>query len=129
AVSGQLFEVINSKTGNYPILISSSEGHLRSWRNSGLDKMVNGQTAQLPFGILGNEWDEVGNNAFRPPGILRLSTTTVQVDSYLQDYGSTFGPGIATHSLTLYRHGSGALVFGAGTIHWSWGLDRTHDLS
>jgi hypothetical protein len=29
--------------------------------------------------------------------------------------------------LTLYRHSSGALVFGAGTVAWSWALDGTHD--
>jgi hypothetical protein len=29
--------------------------------------------------------------------------------------------------LTLYRHTSGALVFGAGTVQWSWGLDGDHD--
>ena len=45
----------------------------------------------------------------------------------LQDYGSTYGAGTATHSLTLYRHASGALVFGAGTVQWSWGLDSNHD--
>jgi hypothetical protein len=27
----------------------------------------------------------------------------------------------------LYRHTSGALVFGAGTVQWSWGLDSAHD--
>jgi hypothetical protein len=31
-----------------------------------------------------------------------------------------------THKLSLYRHASGALVFGAGTIQWSWGLDGKH---
>src|SRR6185312_16026785 len=25
------------------------------------------------------------------------------------------------------RHSSGALVFGAGTVQWSWGLDANHD--
>src|SRR3977135_1512427 len=30
--------------------------------------------------------------------------------------------------MTLYRHASGALVFGAGTVQWSWGLDHSHDL-
>ena len=34
--------------------------------------------------------------------------------------------GIATHSLSLYRAPSGALVFGAGTVQWSWGLDNTN---
>lgn len=33
----------------------------------------------------------------------------------------------ATHSLTLSRAPSGALVFSAGTIQWSWGLDSHHD--
>ena len=43
------------------------------------------------------------------------------------DYGNTVEPGTATHSLTLYRAASGALVFGAGTVQWSWGLDSDHD--
>ena len=35
-----------------------------------------------------------------------------------------------THNLTLYRHpSSGALVFGAGTVFWVWGLDTNHDLN
>ena len=50
-----------------------------------------------------------------------------QVPSLLQDYGSTYASGTATHRLTLYRHNSGALVFGAGTVQWSWGLDSNHD--
>ena len=29
--------------------------------------------------------------------------------------------------MSLYRAPSGALVFGAGTVQWSWGLDATHD--
>ena len=43
------------------------------------------------------------------------------------DYGSTYGNGTVTHYLTQYRAPSGALVFGAGTIQWSWGLDASHD--
>src|SRR5690242_19563361 len=31
--------------------------------------------------------------------------------------------------LTLYRHAIGALVFGAGTVQWPWGLDSNHDNS
>ncbi len=49
----------------------------------------------------------------------------------LQDYGSTYGSGTATHHLTLYRDTNGAgpdaLVFGAGTVQWPWGLDAQHD--
>ena len=45
----------------------------------------------------------------------------------LQDYGSNYASGTATHHLTLYRAPGGALVFGAGTVQWSWGLDGNHD--
>jgi hypothetical protein len=58
---------------------------------------------------------------------LHLSSTAVDVDRRIQDSGSTYAPGRATHHLTLYRHSSGALVFGAGTVQWSWGLDDGHD--
>ena len=43
------------------------------------------------------------------------------------DYGNTVEPGTTTHHLTLYRAASGALVFGAGTVQWTWGLDPVHD--
>ena len=58
-----------------------------------------------------------------------MSTTTVDGVPLLQDYGSTYASGTATHHLTLYRHASGALVFGAGTVQWSWGLDDEHDFA
>ncbi len=123
ALTGQLFKVNAFRYD--PLTISSSEGKARFWRNTGIDTLADGQSAQLPTGVLGWEWDEVTDNGFQPPGLFRLSTTTIGVESYLQDYGTTYAPGIATHSLTLYRHNSGALVFGAGTIQWSWGLDAT----
>ena len=81
----------------------------------------------MPSGTLGYEWDEDRDNGFRPAGLMRLSDTTVSGVDYLQDYGSTYGPGTANHALTLYKHASGALVFGAGTVQWSWGLDSNHD--
>ncbi len=77
--------------------------------------------------MLGYEWDEDVDNGFRPDGLVQLSTTTANVSAYLQDYGSTYAPGTATHHMTLYRAPSGALVFGAGTIQYSWGLDSFHD--
>ena len=50
------------------------------------------------------------------------------MSTYLLDYGNTTGDGISTHSLTLYRAASGALVFGAGTVFWPWALSDNHDL-
>ena len=104
-----------------------SKSTLRFWRNTSVASLTPGEVATLPHGTLGYEWDEDLDNGFRPPGLIRLSDTVVSGVDYLQDYGSTYGPGTANHALTLYRHTSGALVFGAGTIQWSWGLDSNHD--
>ncbi len=82
----------------------------------------------MPLGTLGHEWNEDVDNGFRPAGLMHLSTATLAVDSKIQDHGSTFGPGTATHHLTMYRAASGALVFSAGTVQWGWGLDGTHDV-
>ena len=55
-----------------------------------------------------------------------MSSTTVSGVEMFVDYGSTTATGTATHHLTLYRAPSGALVFGAGTVQWAWGLDDTN---
>ena len=96
------------------------------WRNTRVANLAPGQTATLAAGTLGYEWDENLNNGFRPAGIVNLSSTIKSVAQKLLDYGSTFGPGTATHAMTLYRAGN-ALVFGAGASQWTWGLDGTHD--
>ncbi len=79
---------------------------------------------------LGYEWDEDLDNGARPAGLVRLSSTTAEASRSCSDYGITHGPGTATHHLTLYRdtnEPAGALVFGAGTVQWSWGLDDEHE--
>ena len=84
-------------------------------------------SAVLVQGLLGHEWDEDIDNGFRPPGLMHLSSTTVDNVQYIMDEGATYDTGSATHHLTLYRHVGGALVFGGGTCQWSWGLDGHHD--
>ncbi|MFL6127502.1 MAG: DUF4082 domain-containing protein, partial [Mycobacteriales bacterium] len=86
-----------------------------------------GAVATLGSGTVGYEWDVDADNGARPAGLVDLSTTTATGVQVLQDYGSTYGTGNATHHLTLYRAAGGALVFGAGTAQWSWGLDSNHD--
>jgi len=56
-----------------------------------------------------------------------MSETTVDNVQFLMDEGSVFDSATATHYLTMYRHVSGSIVFGAGTCQWSWGLDANHD--
>ena len=81
-----------------------------------------------PPHTVGYESDEDLDNGFRPAGLIDLSTTTgadAGVPAGLRHTRSR--PGTTTHHLTLYRAPSGALVFGAGTIQWAWGLDANHD--
>lgn len=124
AVTGTLFTV---NTGTSAIVVPSAEGKMRFWRNTSIATLGAGQSATLPNGTLGYEWDSDIDNGSRPAGLIRLSDATVSGVDMLQDYGSTYATGTANHALTFYRHSSGARVFGAGTIQWSWGLDANHD--
>ena len=123
-LTGTIFKV-NSGTVN--LQVPAADGKMRLWRGTTVATQGAGATATLGTGTVGYEWDEDTDNGFRPPGLIRLSTTQATGVQVLQDYGSTYGGGNATHSLTLYRAPSGALVFGGGTTQWSWGLDSNHD--
>jgi hypothetical protein len=124
SLTGTLFRV-NSGTG--ALTVPAAEGKLRFWRNTAVANQTPGASVTLSDGTLGYEWDEDVQNAFRPAGLIRLSDTTMTGVDRLQDYGSTYASSTANHALTLYRHSSGALVFGAGTVQWSWGLDGNHE--
>jgi WD40 repeat protein len=124
-LTGQLFMVNDGATTN--IRVPAADGRLRFWRNTSIATLPAGTTATLATDTLGYEWDEDVDNGFRPAGLIRLSSTTVADAPVLQDFGSNYSSGTATHHLTLYRAPGGALVFGAGTVQWTWGLDANHD--
>ena len=126
ALTGTMFTVDSYRRDTMKIPYALS--NLRFWRNTDIADLQPGQTGSLVPNLLGYEWDSDVDNGFRPAGLVPLSLTTIPVDTLLYDYGSKVGPGTSTHSLTLYRDDSGALVFGAGTVYWSWGLDSNHDL-
>jgi hypothetical protein len=88
--------------------------NLRFWRNTSVASMGPGDTRTLPYGVIGYEYNyEMPQYAgFNPPGRMLLSRTNVNGD---------------VHKMSLYRHSSGALVFGAGTVQYAWGLDNIHD--
>ena len=125
ALTGTIFTV--NAWRNDPIIVPAEYARLRFWRNTDVARLEAGERAVLLKGLLGHEWDEDLDNGFRPAGLFRLSETTIDNVPYVQDCGSVFDSGTATHHLTLYRHASGALVFGAGTVQWAWGLDAHHD--
>jgi hypothetical protein len=127
SLTGTIFRVDGWSSG--AIQVPYPMSRLRFWHNTpNVSKLASGQTWTLTQNILGYEWDESPDNGFAPAGLINLSSTTLSVNTYLLDYGSTDGNGTATHNLTLYRDPtSGALVFGAGTVFWSWGLSAEHD--
>ena len=100
------------------IEVPAADGKLRFWRNTPVANLSAGQRASLPQGTLGYEWDyeQPEYAEFYPEGRITMSETTRNGK---------------THKLSLYRDANGAgpdaLVFGAGTVQWSWGLDGNHD--
>lgn len=93
------------------IQVPSKYKKIRFWRNTTIPNLANGQIATLAPNTLGHEWDFEQYPDSYPGGRITMSSTTINNH---------------THKLSLYRHQSGALVFGAGTIQWSWGLDGNH---
>ena len=125
ALMGTLFTV---NCCSYPLEVRLPEAQLRFWRNTpNISQLTGTQLWTGPPETLGYEWDEDLDNGARPAGLVRLSITGRSVPERLLDYGSTYGPGSAVHSLAFYKRPNGALVFGSGTIQWSWGLDSNHD--
>jgi hypothetical protein len=122
ALTGQLFNV---NFGTSDIKVPSTYSKVRLWRNTPITSLAAGQSRTLAPGVgtLGYEWDLDADNGFRPAGLFDLSSTTVSGLQVFTDYGTTVNDtGTATHHLTLYRASNGALVFGAGTVQWAWGL-------
>ena len=85
---------------------------LRFWRNTSITSLGTGQTATLTAGTLGYEWDWYQFPTSYAPGRFTMSNTSL--DGRI-------------HNLSLYKSAAGALVFGAGTVQWAWGLDANHD--
>ena len=78
---------------------------LRFWRNTGVaDARAGADGDRCRPARSATSGTRTSTTASGRPGSIRLSTTTVSgVPQYLQDYGSTYAPGTATHHLTLYR--------------------------
>jgi hypothetical protein len=92
---------------------------LRFWRNTDVAGLGASDEISLGENMLGYEWDpeypEYADSY--PAGRILMSDT--RETSFTGDEDA--------HHLSMYRADSGALVFGAGTVQWSWGLDENHD--
>jgi hypothetical protein len=151
AVTGAL----TAQRSDLTMTIPADDGKMRFWRNTSIAQQSPGQTASLPFAVLGHEWDESidtgGGGVFqdqygltptgakyRPAGLVQVSSTTAPTVGPLEagadpppqtrrpDVG-TLALGPPTHHMTLYKAASGALVFNTATMQWAWGLDANHD--
>ena len=96
------------------------------WANTDVANLQPGETWTLAGNYLGYEWDIDVLNEFRPGGLIPLSSTTVDVPFLLDGTQLTYSAATVTHNMTLYRAESGALVFSAGSVFWSWALDDHH---
>ena len=102
---------------------AGSKAGLRIWRNTPVADLTSGsrrweRDPRLRMGRGAGKRLPAGRP--RPPVVNDGSN-----QEKIQGFGTSVAPGTATHSLTLYRHNSGALVFGASTVQWSWGLDAS----
>jgi hypothetical protein len=134
ALTGTLFQIDGEAPtpGNgllQAITVPYGETKLRIWRNTSVANTAPGQSATLAGDVLGYEWDSAPDNGFMPVGLVNLSSTTVTSSvAYNTAFGNVDTSGTATHNLVEYRDPtSGALVFGAGTVMWSWGLSDQSD--
>jgi hypothetical protein len=63
--------------------------------------------------LVGYEWDRIFTNGATPAGLKVLGTSPTQKDDHTDDVSNT----------TYYIAPSGAMVFAAGSIYWTRGLD------
>ncbi len=111
-LTGQLSYFLTGNTVG--INVPASVKDYRFWRNTSVENLTSGQVLTTAPGTLGYEMDYEDNSFAYPEGRVRMSETTIEGK---------------THKLALFRHKNGALVFGAGTIQWAWGLDEMHDIA
>ena len=124
SLTGQLFGPDGTGEFGGALDVPESYSVLRVWRDT---TIADGGQLDIAEGILGYEWNTSPNDVNRPAGLIKLSETTIPWSGILIDQGNTIAPGVATHNLTIYRAESGAIVFGAGTVFWTWALSDRHD--
>ena len=124
ALTGQYF-VVN--TGTSDIQVPSQYAALRLWRNTAVGGAGAGAVADARCGHR-HVGIRVGcRHRQRLPAHRALPVVVddgQRSEAFVTDWGRTVRAATVTHHLTLYRAASGALVFGAGTVQWSWGLDN-----
>jgi hypothetical protein len=113
----------------FAIRVPSEYGRLRFWANTDIATLPPGQALELGQQTLGYEGNKYSDEGNRPDGLFPLSENDFNLDGGVWNFELCLSSGGEfRHSLTLYRNQvSQALVFGAHSVTWSWGLDGHHD--
>ena len=104
--------------------VSAAEGKIRLWRDTSLATHDRGQRPLWRRTPSATSRTRTSTTATGQPGLIRLSTTTgptPRVPAGLRQHRRAPGRPRTTSRCTA--RASGALVFSAGTVQWTWGLD------
>lgn len=107
----------------FPLRVSAELGKDRIYRHTDLQTMPSGTFIDIGPQMIGWEWDAVVENGHTPASLDILAETPVSgfiladAGNYLKGYTDS----TVMHT-TRFTAESGAVVFAAGTIQWSWGL-------
>jgi N,N-dimethylformamidase beta subunit-like protein len=123
SLTGQLFKCDDSAHPQ-AIVVPGAMAANPFWRNTAIQRNGGGS---LVSGLLQYETDEPFANGFEPAVTLLSQTTYATNNFILSDTSTAEGSGTMTHEMTIWTATSGAKVFGAGTVFWSFGLDSFHD--
>ncbi|MEO8630171.1 MAG: N,N-dimethylformamidase beta subunit family domain-containing protein [Betaproteobacteria bacterium] len=113
ALLGVMYVGDNDASGGFDYIVSNAADPY--YLNTGLTN----NTAILQ--LVGYEWDAVVNNGFTPPGLVVLSSSTVDPTSVAP--GLPSGTSTTTSNSARYTASSGAKVFATGSIQFAWGLN------
>jgi hypothetical protein len=105
----------------FPLRIPSELAKDPVFRNTGLEHMLAGTHADIGEKLVGWEWDGLTENGLTPPGLTLLAASPAYGDIALREIEG-YRVGTAVSNASRYIASSGAIVFAAGTIQWSWGL-------
>jgi methionine-rich copper-binding protein CopC len=109
------------------ITVPGTDALERIWRDTAVASLSPTATLSLGDATLGYESDSDVDNGYRPAGEIDVSATLDQATQEIDQFNHETYPATVTQDMTEYRNPiSGALVFSAGTVQWSWGLDNDH---
>lgn len=96
------------------------------WRNSsGVQSLTTGQTYASTANVLGYEIDAPDGSSGQPSNLVNLSPMSFSYTRGANAAGTIYnGSGTVTVGFTLYRAGSGALIFHTGSWRGWWSVSR-----